>query len=108
MCFLLALFFSGCSDIASPIEVRDGIETVETGRIELNNYNIENVRTVVIVSIVDSVRIKAIKINRGNCTVQNFKPRTIKYGEEVSYIVNCNNLLHALVDTNMGNWEFNW
>lgn len=106
--FLIALCIGGCSDVACPIEVRAGIDMVETGSIEYGNYNAEHVNTVVIVALVDNVKVKAIKINKGNCTIRNFKPKTIKYGEEVSYIINCNNLLNAIVDTSMGSWEFNW
>nr|WP_314476702.1 hypothetical protein [uncultured Campylobacter sp.] len=102
------LCFYGCSDDIQPIEVSEGIDTVETGEVFSDNYNIETVKTIVIVARIDNVKIERIKLNKGNCGVKNFKPKTIKYGEEVSYITNCQNLLNAAIGTDKGEWEFNW
>jgi len=97
--FLILICFYGCDSLNSPIEIREGIEVINNG---------DAANTVVIVAITDSVKIKKIKLNKGNCGVKNFKSKTIKYGEEASYITNCQNLLNAVIDTDKGEWEFNW
>ncbi|WP_462102320.1 hypothetical protein [Campylobacter concisus] len=104
----VTIFLYGCSDDIVPIEVRQGADTLESGSIMAGNYNTEIVNTIVVSALVDSVKINSIKINKGNCKTQNFKPKTLKFGEEISYITNCDRLLKAAVNTDQGEWEFNW
>ena len=103
----LSLIFglSGCSDEESPIKV-NAINYVTN----MMGYP-QKIPVVKITSLVDSVNIKDVIANNGNCRMTAIRqkefPQAVKYGKVATagYTANCN-LLKVKVITNQGDWEF--
>lgn len=103
--FLSMLLFSGCGskEEKSPVKVE---AKILVGNIMGMNARVPQVH---IISVVDSITIKDVVANNGNCRMtamhkQNY-PKTIKYGEiaQAVYTNGCN-LLKIEIITDKGNW----
>ena len=106
---LMMLMYSGCGNKQAPIEV----EVFE----QYNPILHTNVKYLRITSLVDSVKITKIILNRGKCTVggvldkgQTDFDKTLSYGETWDYIPlrGCNKLLSVDIATNQGEWSFSF
>lgn len=119
--------FSGCNGAKEPpIEVRSGIR--------FNTFNGKEIVTLNIASLADSVTIKRILVNRGNCKlysfgmkredISNYKElnfnvslseidpkkiqfnKTLEYGKEWVIDLKCDRVLEAQIATDKGEWTF--
>jgi len=106
LALLLVMGLSGCDDGGSPVKVSPKI---------LVGRNIfggtARVPIVEITSVVDTVKIKNVIGNNGNCLMTSIRqreyPKVIKYGEKTiaGFTAKCN-LLKIKVITDHGDWEF--
>ena len=61
-------------------------------------------------AVADSVQINNIIVNRGNCGVMNVYslPISMRYGQTVLFPAFCGRILEVTVNTNTGQWTFNF
>jgi len=106
LALMLIIGLSGCTEEQSPVKVSAKILVAQnmfggTARVPI----------VEVTSIVDSVVIKNVIANNGNCPMTSVRqkefPQTVKYGQKATagYITKCN-LLKVKVVTDQGDWEF--
>ena len=85
---------------SAPIEVR--IDSVNPSE------NLGFDRFLRVQSLVDSVTITGMSLNRGNCGKVNNINADIKFGQVRSYpVIGCNPLKEITISTNHGEWTFN-
>lgn len=106
--FALAMLMVGCGggNENPPIEVSKGVD--------YNPYALTHSKEfdyLMISSIVDSVEIKEVIVNRGNCklsTANLLNKKVLKFGDNERYLFSpkrCN-IKEAEIHTNLGNWTF--
>jgi hypothetical protein len=75
------------------------------------------IRKLKILSVVESVEIQSITLNRGNCDSASFSngvihyetPRvTLKYGDMKEFSTSCGEILEMVIKTNLGDFKFDY
>ena len=106
LAILLILSFSGCSDGESPVKVSAKYYVTDG-----YGAGTQKIPIVEIIANVDSIVIKNVIANNGNCRMTALRqkefPQTLKFGQKATagYLAGCN-MLKAKVITNQGDWEF--
>lgn len=110
--FIIYIVYTGSRDSSSD-ETAFITPSLSNDALRIKTYPDELINPVLadtleIQSTSDSITINKVKVNRGNCGLNNIEPYTLKFGKSHKYKIGCdfNDVVEVSVETDQGEGTF--